>query len=151
MPLTDDLELLYDFFLFVWKVDLVDFLSHVVGPVVAVSSVLGHLNNLLLVNELVSQLDGQVEVKVKYACLTHVFYLSAHLTYFGLLVARLGAGLPAEYSERPRAYFTLATEFRLGHANVRVVAEASLTQYWEVRLLPSLFARAGAYAHASLS
>lgn len=87
---------------------------------------------LVLLNELVSQLNGKAEVEVKDACLTHILHLGTRLTDLCLLIPSglvliLRARLPPEDGEGPLARLAFSGELRARHTNIRIVAKTRLT------------------------
>ena len=111
---------------------------------------------LILLNELVSQLDGKAEVEVEDARLTYILHLGTRLTDLCLLipcglVLILRARLPPEDGEGSLARLTLSGELRARHTHIRIVAKACLTQDGEVALLPTLLVNSSSNAETSLS
>jgi len=90
-------------------------------------------------------------MKIEDAGLAYVLGFGAGLADLCFLIAGVGAWLPPEDSEGPRAHFTFTPELRLGHANKWVAAEARLAQNRKLRLLPPLLGWPRSDAHSSLS
>jgi len=106
-----------------------------------------------LVDEFVSNFDGQPEVEVEDARLTDVFKLCTSLADFGLLKPRSVAiqsrtWLPSEDGEGSLANFAFAAEFRARHPDVGVIAETGLAEDWKICFLPTLLVYASTNALA---
>ena len=109
-----------------------------------------------MINEFVPEFNGQTEVKVEEASLANIFQLGTRLTYFSLFIPELAGAravrFPSEHGEGSLTDFTLSTEFRLSHSQVRVITQTSFAKDREVRLLPSLliqiaFKRSASFTH----
>ena len=129
---SDGRKSVLDLWIIIWQIELINVRIHLVGPKVTIRRICRHDNLLVLLNELVSQLNGKAEVEVKDACLAHVLHLGTRLTDLCLLipcglVLILRARLPPEDSEGPLARLALSGELRARHTNIRIVAKACLT------------------------
>lgn len=136
--LLDLLKLLYGLWIVIWQVKLLDLRVHVVRPVISVGQLFRHFDLFFLGYVLVSELDRQTEIEVENAGLAYVLELGAGLAYFSLLVPRIRSRLPSENRKRPRAHLALPRELRLGHPDIRILAQTGLAQNRKVRLLPPL-------------
>ena len=128
-----------NFWLVIWKLELLYLSIDLVSPKVSIHYILRHGYQILLVNKLVSDLNWKTVVQIPDASLANVFHFGASLTYLCFFIPCIVPRFPSKNSEGSRTDFALSCKITFSHSNIRIFTQTIFTNNWKIRIFPTLF------------